>query len=105
VSKSCAGLIAQSYAHAYGPPVVITSFSLQQPLTVLQMPARISAAAAVVIEPTVLGGAASEIPAQHLDAAAARSELGRRPRIGLDESLRHTAGWYRRFLRAGDRPR
>jgi CDP-glucose 4,6-dehydratase len=74
------------------------NFSLEQPLTVLEMLARISAAVGVRIRPTVLGTAATEIPAQHLDSTAARTELGWRPEIGLDEGLRRTVGWYRRHL-------
>lgn len=74
------------------------NFSLEQPLTVLEMLARISAAVGTQIAPTVLGAAATEIPAQHLDATAARTELGWRPTIGLDEGLRRTARWYRRHL-------
>nr|BFE56500.1 GDP-mannose 4,6-dehydratase [Dactylosporangium thailandense] len=74
------------------------NFSLQQPLTVLEMLARISAAVGTRIAPTVLGTAATEIPAQHLDSTAARTELGWRPEIGLDEGLRRTADWYRQHL-------
>ncbi len=74
------------------------NFSLQQPLTVLEMLDRISAAVGTRIMPTVLGTAATEIPAQHLDSTAARTELGWRPGVGLDEGLRRTAGWYRRHL-------
>lgn len=76
------------------------NFSLEQPLTVLQMLERISLAVGKHIPPTVLGTAATEIPAQHLDATAARSELGWQPAIGLDEGLRRTASWYRSHLAA-----
>jgi CDP-glucose 4,6-dehydratase len=74
------------------------NFSLEQPLTVLDMLARISAAVGTRIAPTELGTAVTEIPAQHLDATAARTELGWSPAISLDEGLRRTAGWYRRHL-------
>lgn len=165
VSKSCADLIAQSFAFTYGTPVCITrcgnffgggdlnwnrlvpgtmrdllkgrspvirsdgtfvrdyihvedgaqaylqvaeslmkrrelsgrayNFSLEMPLTVLEMLARIQQAVGVDIAPTVLGEASHEIPAQYLDARRAREELGWKPTVGLDEGLRRTAEWYR----------
>lgn len=169
VSKSCADLIAQSYAHTYGLPVAVArcgnffgggdlnwsrlvpgtmrdllagrspvirsdgslvrdyvyvedgasaylslaeslmdrrdelrgrafNFSLQQPLTVLDMLAHIGAAVGTDIEPTILGEASNEIPAQHLDSTLARHELGWAPLTGLDEGLRRTATWYRTHL-------
>ena len=168
VSKSCADLIAQSYAKTYDLPVCITrcgnffgggdlnwnrlvpgtirdllagrspvirsdgsfvrdyihvedgaaaylhtaealmarrelagrgfNFSLETPLTVLQMLDHIRRAVGVDLEPTVLGEATHEIPAQYLDSAAARSELGWTPVVGLDEGLRRTAQWYRSHL-------
>jgi CDP-glucose 4,6-dehydratase len=171
VSKSCADLIAQAYAHTYGLPVSVArcgnffgggdlnwsrlvpgtmrdllagrsplirsdgslirdyvyvedgaaayvslaealmerpdelrgrafNFSLQQPLTVLEMLAHITKAMQADIDPTILGEASNEIPAQHLDSTAARDELGWRPDTGLDEGLRRTAEWYRAHLAA-----
>lgn len=169
VSKSCADLIAQSYAHTYALPVCVArcgnffgggdlnwsrlvpgtmrdliagrsplirsdgslirdyvyvedgasaylslaealmvrrdelsgrafNFSLQQPLNVLEMLARVTVAVGVDIAPTILGEASKEIPAQHLDSTAAREELGWFPSTGLDEGLRRTADWYRARL-------
>jgi CDP-glucose 4,6-dehydratase len=171
VSKSCADLIAQAYAHTYALPVCVArcgnffgggdlnwsrlvpgtmrdliagrspvirsdgslirdyvyvedgaaaylslaealidrrdelrgrafNFSLQQPLTVLEMLAHITKAMQADIAPTILGEASNEIPAQHLDSTAARDELGWRPDTGLDEGLRRTAEWYRTHLAA-----
>jgi CDP-glucose 4,6-dehydratase len=74
------------------------NFSLQQPLTVLEMLAHVSKAVGAEIPPTILGGASAEIPAQHLDSTAARTELGWKPAIGLPEGLQRTAAWYRRHL-------
>lgn len=171
VSKSCADLIAQSYAYSFGLPVCITrcanffgggdlnwsrlvpgamrdllagrapvirsdgtpvrdylyvedgvaaylrvaevlmenralagrafNFSLQRPLTVLEMFSHVADAVGVSREPVVLGEATAEIPAQYLDSSAARVELGWRPATGLEEGLLKTAAWYRRYLEAG----
>jgi CDP-glucose 4,6-dehydratase len=81
------------------------NFSLEQPMTVLEMLDRISAAVGRHIAPTVLGTAATEIPAQHLDATAARTELNWRPAIGLDEGLHRAAHWYRSYIAATAAPR
>lgn len=169
VSKSCADLIAQSYARTYDLPVCITrcgnffgegdlnwnrlipgtmrdllagrsplirsdgsfvrdyihvddgaaaylhtaealnqrrelagsgfNFSLETPLTVLEMLARITAAVGVDIAPTILGEATHEIPAQYLDSSLAREQLGWEPTIGLDDGLKRTAEWYRIHLK------
>ena len=168
VSKSCADLIAQSYARTWGVPVGITrcgnffgggdlnynrlvpgvirdllngrrplvrsdgsfirdylyvedgaeaylclaealaarpalagrafNFSLESPLTVLEMVGRITAAVGVDLPPEILAEAGHEIPAQYLDASLARRELGWAPRIGLDEGLRRSVAWYRSHL-------
>lgn len=170
VSKSCADLIAQSYAFSFGLPVCITrcanffgggdlnwsrlvpgvmrdlltgevpvirsdgtpirdylyvedgvraylrlaealrgqrglagrafNFSMQRPLTVLEMYDRVADAVGVRTDPVVLGEATTEIPAQWLDSSAARAELGWRPATGLEEGLRKTAAWYRQHLEA-----
>jgi len=168
VSKSCADLIASSYAHTYGLPVCVTrcgnlfgggdlnfnrlvpgvirdvlrgraplirsdgrfvrdyvyvedaagaymtvaeklsrqrdlagrayNFSLQQPITVIEMVARITAAMGVACEPEILDEASDEIREQYLDSTRAREELGWRPAVGLDEGLRRTIAWYRAHL-------
>jgi CDP-glucose 4,6-dehydratase len=48
--------------------------------------------------PDVLSEAVHEIRVQRLDAGRARSELGWAPRFDLDEGLRRTIAWYRRFF-------
>jgi CDP-glucose 4,6-dehydratase len=77
------------------------NFSLETPLTVLEMLARIQVAVGVDIAPTVLGEASHEIPAQYLDSRRAREELGWKPTLGLDEGLRRTAAWYRTAVSEG----
>lgn len=168
VSKSCADLIAQSYAATWATPVVVTrcgnffgggdlnwnrlvpgsirsllagepplvrsdgtfvrdyvyiedgaeayiraaealsanrdlagrayNFSLERPLTVLQMVKLIGEATGVALDPVVLDEAANEIPAQYLDSTRARQELGWAPKVGLEDGLRRTVDWYRNHL-------
>jgi CDP-glucose 4,6-dehydratase len=50
------------------------------------------------LQPVVLNEASNEIPHQYLSAEKARRMLGWRPRFDMDEALRRTADWYRRFL-------
>ena len=49
-------------------------------------------------EPLVLGGAEDEIPAQHLDASLARSDLGWEVASTLADGLARTVEWYRALL-------
>jgi len=167
-SKSCADLIAQSYAATWGTPVAITrcgnffgggdlnwnrivpgtirsllageqpvirsdgslvrdylyvedgaeaylrtaealaeqadragrayNFSLERPLSVLQLVDLIQTVMGTALAPIVLGDAVHEIPAQHLDSSRARGELGWRPRVGLEDGLARSVAWYRRHL-------
>jgi CDP-glucose 4,6-dehydratase len=50
------------------------------------------------LEPEILGIAINEIPEQRVDASKIRGTLGWAPRIGLEEGLARTIGWYRDFL-------
>lgn len=170
VSKSCADLLAQSYAHAWDLPVAITrcgnfygggdlnfnrlvpgvirdiidgrrpvirsdgrfvrdylyaedgasayihtaaaladdpriagrpfNFSVETPLTVLEMVDRLLAAMGSDLEPDVRNEANNEIRAQFLDATRARTELGWAPAVGLDEGIARTVRWYRDHLAA-----
>lgn len=74
------------------------NFSLERPLTVLQMVKLISEATRVALEPVILNEATNEIPAQYLDSTRARQELGWAPKVGLEEGLRRTVDWYRNHL-------
>lgn len=51
-------------------------------------------------EPEILGEATNEIRHQYLSAERARKELGWRPLFTLEEGLKRTIEWYRRFLGA-----
>ncbi len=50
------------------------------------------------LRPVVQNIASAEIREQYLDAGKARKLLEWKPRYGLDEGLRRTIEWYRRFL-------
>jgi CDP-glucose 4,6-dehydratase len=74
------------------------NFSMERPLTVLQMVKLISEATGVALEPVILNEATNEIPAQYLDSTRARQELGWTPKVGLEEGLRRTVDWYRKHM-------
>lgn len=74
------------------------NFSVETPLTVLEMVARVLAAMDSPLRPEVRDEASNEIRAQYLDAGRARTELGWKPEIGLDEGLRRTVAWYRSWF-------
>ena len=74
------------------------NFSAEQPLSVLDMVARLQAAAGTELEPLVLGEAAGEIPAQHLSARKAREVLGWEAGHALDAALAETVAAYRAEL-------
>ncbi len=164
-SKAAADILARSYAHAYGLPIVVTrcgnlfgggdfnwdrlipgtirsllrgerpvirsdgtlvrdylyvadaasasilaatrarelagealNFSLEHPLSVLEVVSLLSDALAIRLEPDVRNDAVGEIARQYLSATKAKTMLGWRPRVGLEAGLRETVTWYRRQL-------
>lgn len=168
VSKSCADLIARSYAETYGLPVVITrcgnfygggdlnwnriipgtirsilydhspiirsdgsyirdyfyvedgaaaysllaerlatrpelageafNFSNEIQVTVLQLVRRLLELMDSKLQPDIRNEVTNEIHHQYLSAAKARRELAWSPLFELDEGLRRTIDWYRKFL-------
>lgn len=74
------------------------NFSTEEPLDVLELVARIQRAAGTDLEPEILGGAAHEIPEQHLSATRAREVLGWVPSRTVDEALAEAVDWYRSEL-------
>jgi CDP-glucose 4,6-dehydratase len=71
------------------------NFSLGEPLSVVEMVRRISAAAGIHIEPVVLNEPSPDVLDQYLSSAKAHSVLGWHAAMGLDEGLRRTVPWYR----------
>lgn len=168
VSKSCADLISQMYAHTYGLPVCITrcgnfygggdlnwnrlvpgtirsvvrgerpvirsdgqytrdyiyvrdgvcaymllaeklgenpalagevfNFSYEQRMTVMALVDKILAVMGSDLKPDVRNEASNEIRDQYLDAGKARAALGWLPAFTLDDSLRATVDWYKRYF-------
>ena len=77
------------------------NFSDESPVSVLEIYAAICDAAGMSdTEPSILGEASDEIPAQYLNASKARDLLGWVPTISLGEGLAQTFAWYRAFLGA-----
>lgn len=77
-------------------PHLAYNFSDSDPKPVLELYEAICAAVGKPdTEPLVLGEAADEIPAQHLDASLARAELGWEVGHSLEDGLRRTVAWYR----------
>jgi CDP-glucose 4,6-dehydratase len=74
------------------------NFSLETEVTVLDLVRQILGLMGSSVEPDVRNEASHEIYRQCLSAARARTELGWRPLFSLEEGLRQTIDWYRRFL-------
>jgi CDP-glucose 4,6-dehydratase len=74
------------------------NFSLEQPLSVLEVVAKIQSAAGTSLEPDIRASASNEIPSQALSAARARALLGWEPSVKLEDALSDTLRWYRDHL-------
>jgi CDP-glucose 4,6-dehydratase len=75
------------------------NFGMDNPKTVLEIVQTIIAVSDhPELEPVVLNEAPNEIQAQYLDSGKARRVLGWNPRYSLEEGLRETLAWYRKFL-------
>lgn len=87
-------------AMAAGLPVSGEAFnlSLEQPLTVLELVARIQNVMGTDLPPDVRAEAINEIDHQYLSSAKARDMLGWAPRFSLDQGLAATVEWYRSFM-------
>jgi CDP-glucose 4,6-dehydratase len=78
------------------------NFSLEVKITVMDLVARIlKLMGRDDLPPVMLNIASHEIREQYMVATKARARLGWSPRYGLDDGLRETIEWYRRFLAPG----
>jgi CDP-glucose 4,6-dehydratase len=76
------------------------NFSLETPLSVLEVVQRTLRVLAVDVQPEVRNEASHEIREQYLSAAKARITLGWQPQMDFDAALKITAQWYRNYLNA-----
>jgi CDP-glucose 4,6-dehydratase len=76
------------------------NFSNEQPINVLELTQLILKLMGSDLEPDVKNEATNEIKCQYLSAAKAREKLGWAPLYQLDEGLRATINWYRKFFGA-----
>ncbi len=100
VEDGAAAYVASAEALAERPERIgrAYNFSVETPLTVLELVARIQEVMGTDIEPDIRNEVTAEIRAQYLDATRARTELGWEAAVGLDEGLRRTVAWYRSWL-------
>jgi CDP-glucose 4,6-dehydratase len=75
------------------------NFSLEQPLSVLELVAQIShVVGRTDLEPNIQNTARGEIASQYLSAAKAHKVLGWQAQYSMEEGLTETVEWYRDFL-------
>ena len=74
------------------------NFSLQQPVSVLEMVQLLRDACGSDLQPDIQASATHEISSQSLSADKAATTLGWKPARGLVESLEDTADWYKVYL-------
>ena len=74
------------------------NFSNETQITVRDLVGRILQLMGSTLEPEVRDEASNEIPRQYLSAEKARRVLGWSPLLSLDDGLRATIAWYRKFL-------
>ena len=78
------------------------NFSVERPLSVLDLVDLLQKSAGTALEPEVQGRASHEISHQALSAEKARRVLGWAPTRTLEEALAETIDWYRRELGQAD---
>jgi CDP-glucose 4,6-dehydratase len=74
------------------------NLSLEHPLSVRQVVHLIESELGVQLQPDIRNEAVGEIDRQYLSAQKARNKLGWRPRYSMEDGLRETISWYRRYL-------
>lgn len=74
------------------------NFSYENPMATIEIVQRILALMESNLKPKILNQATNEILHQYLTAEKARRVLGWQPLFSLDEGLRATIEWYRRFF-------
>lgn len=77
------------------------NFSLERPLSVLEMVRLVSTAAGTRTEPVIRNDATGEIPRQFLSSEKARTRLGWTAATTVEAGLRATVDWYRAYFARG----
>jgi len=91
-------LLAEKLAADCGLAGAAFNFSNEDRVTVLEIVRRIITLMESDLEPDIRNEAFSEIREQTLSAERARETLGWRPLFSLDDGLRATVDWYRKFF-------
>ena len=81
------------------------NFSTEERFNVLDLVQRIADVMGSDLAPVVMGEARAEIIEQSLDASRARTELGWRPMLSLEQGLARTVDWYKSFFAKKDEAR
>lgn len=74
------------------------NFSLEQPMSVVEVVQRTLRVLAIDAQPEIRNEASYEIREQYLSSEKARRVLGWQPQMNFDEALEVTANWYREYL-------
>lgn len=100
VEDAAEGVAVLAQALAERPELRGEAFNLaaEERLSVLELVDRIRSLLGSDLEPEILDQAVNEIREQRVDAGKARTELGWKPRHGLDDGLRKSIEWYREHL-------
>ena len=91
-------LLAEKLSQKAGLAGGAFNFSNETPLSVLELVERILQLMVSKSKPIVRNEASNEIRQQYLNAAKARHVLGWKPLFTLDEGLKATIEWYRKFF-------
>ena len=78
------------------------NFSNETQRSVLDLTTTIINSLGSSLKPMIQGENHGEIPAQYLDSSKARDILGWAPKFGLDDGLRKTIAWYKKYLGISD---
>jgi CDP-glucose 4,6-dehydratase len=95
-------LAAERLAEDRGLAGEAFNFSNEQPINVIDITRLILKLMDSDLEPEIRNEATNEIRSQYLSASKAREKLGWSPMCQLDEGLRQTIQWYRRFFGAAE---
>ena len=74
------------------------NFGTEQPISVRELVRKIIVTSGKKLEPQILNQAKNELQAQYLDWTKAKKVLGWKPKYKLDDGLKETIQWYRKFF-------